>query len=583
MMQQQSDISNTILTNQLRSAFDPKELKARWERIYKNKNTSRSIWQVINNNIEPELNDYVDSHKGINNSGYVKKSKGSNYSCSINVILNKVTSEMNSDLADPAVDWLGVSFYDPVILLDGSFAKLQENKAVRKWLEDGVQACYTVFNDPDVGFYPATTLILKEWFILGNACREVIRRADNGKIKISAVSMNDIYVELSSYGDVSTVCRELNLTADQAFERWGEGIGPDQTRELAQPFVSQRGEKLKKYVQMMMTNPKLRGVPAEIQSLVDKKYIVVTLDVEKPLIVNVEMHKYPPLIFSRFLKAANEIYGKSYVWQAMPEIRTMNKLAERIMRSVDYGSLGIFLAHDSLSIASQYIAPGGIVANGLDDQGRPRFMPVNLGQGNTSLSLEFFDRTQQTLYDMFLARPPESPTAAQAYTATEIKNRALMMDKRARSLILPLEAQDLLVCILRVWDLLMEKGVIPPFPYQIVEDINGNPILPDRLPDPLSMMNVYFAGQLAKMQKAQKIHDTDQMLQKLLMLVQVAPDILDNVNMDEVIRECADVYEVSESIMRDPKIVEKIRQNREEQRQIEMEIQQQQAMMGAMK
>ncbi|MGD9731264.1 MAG: portal protein [Desulfamplus sp.] len=577
MMQQQGDISNTILTNQLKNAFDPKELKAKWESIRQKKETTRSIWQVVNSNIEPELNDYVDTNKGLNNSGAVRKSKGSNYSCSINVILNKVISELKSDLADPAVDWLGVEFYDPVILLDGSFALLQDNHAVKKWLQDGVKACYTVFNDDEVGFYTATGSILKSWFVFGNCCREIIKRTDNGKILISAVNMRDVYIDLSSYGDVGTVCRELNLTAEQAFERWGEAIGEEPTRELTQPFHSSRNTKVKKYVQIMMRNPKLHGVPYEVQSLIDRKYIVVTLDVDKTVIVNVEMHKYPPLIFSRFLDSAGEIYGKSYVWQAMPEIRTLNKLAERIMRSVDYSSLPVFLSHDSLSIASQFVSPGAIVPDSLDDQGRPKISPINFAQGDTGLSLSFFDRTQQTLYDMFLAKPPESPNEAQSFTATEIKTRALMMDKRARALILPLQAQDLLLTILRVWDLLTEKGVIPPFPYQQVQDVNGIPIMPDRLPDPLSMMKVYFSGQLAKMQKAQKVHDIDQLLQRVFMLAQANPSALDNIDFDEIVRECANVYNIGANIVL---AKEKVAEERERRRQEQEKQQMLQAAIG---
>ncbi len=520
---------------------------------YQNVKTSRSAWEVkwqaIQDQIFPDYRDYMNKVK----TGAPASSKIKNHSSVISGKINKVVSLLSSQACDPSVQWLNLTFGEE---------SLNNNYDARTWLFSCKEMLYNLFSSPDSNFYSSTYSFHLDWFTLGTACREIILRKDNGKIQFNTVSMQDMYIETSGYGDIDTYYRRLMLTAKQAMSLWGENLHPSMIRYAAQEDTTALKKKWE-FVEYVIPNPLKEKIPSV-------NYASCTIDRTNKHIVDIGLHAYSPYVVSRFFITPGEIYGRSYVWNSMPDIIAINRLSKRILQGIDFSTLPITLVKDITSLPVGQITPGAFV-QGLDANGRPTFQQMQFG-GNVSVGLEYLNIKLNDLEEGLVARdifPAESTNM----TATEVNERKIQAFSRIRPLLVMLENEDLNKTVLRTLKLLEQIGQLPAFPY----DSLG--IDPQQLPDPIGTLRVTFSGQMAKMQRTQQIVDSDLLVQKTIQCAQTDPSVLDRVNLDQLIAMDARIYGVNPEVINSDEVVQQIREARAQQQQAEQQAQTEAAML----
>ena len=78
-----------------------------------------------------------------------------------------------------------------------------------------------------------------------------------------------------------------------------------------------------------------------------------------------------PFISFRWLKAPGEVYGRSPVMKALPDIKTANKVVELILKNATIAVTGIWLAEDDgvLNPSNIHLTPGAIIPKAMGSKG----------------------------------------------------------------------------------------------------------------------------------------------------------------------------------------------------------------------
>ncbi len=510
------------------------------------RNVWETKWNMIQQYVFPKAKDYL---RGLNSRDSQAQTNYANFTSAVNGKISRVVSMINSQLCDPSVEWLGLNFIDPIILADGSLYKLSENDAAKRWLKNVSDIINKELTDPDSNFYPSTNEFLFEWYTIGTACREVIIRNDTGNIRFNAISMQDIFIDTNGYGEIDDIYRSINVTPKQAYDLWGENIHESEKRKLFTESEGGTTGKAKEYVEVTMRNPALaKGFPS-------LPYVSCVIDKTNKILVDLKLHQFKPYIVSRFFITPGEDYGRSPVWNAMPDIIKINIISKRILTAYDYSVAPPILVRDWSSVANYQLAPNTFV-QGLDENGRAMMQPMALGT-NLPFSIDYYSALMNELDDVLMARDifsPESPNM----TATEVTERKIQASNRMRPILVRLEYEDLNNTIRKTFSLLAALGKMPQFPYE------ESKIPAELLPDPTSMIRISFSGQISRMQKLQDVQNNDIIFNKALNLAQVDPKVMAWINFDSIIRKDAEILGVSTEVIESEENVIKIREAQRE-------------------
>lgn len=104
----------------------------------------------------------------------------------------------------------------------------------------------------------------------------------------------------------------------------------------------------------------------------------------EPLLVARGQFRYMPLLVFRLLKAPGEIYGRSPVMRALPDIKTANQVVALILKNASLSVSGMWLADDDgvMNINNLKLEPGAIIQKAVGSAGLTplRTAPLDLSQ-----------------------------------------------------------------------------------------------------------------------------------------------------------------------------------------------------------
>lgn len=529
--------------------IDPNRLIRKYENAKRARQTWDTKWQIIQNHVFPDYRDYLNAtaYKGAPQTSKIKAHTGA-----VSGLINKVVSLISAKTCDPAVRWLDLKFEED------SFNQMF---ASRDWLHQCREALYRLFAQPQSHFYTSTFSSLLDWFAIGTGCREIILRKDTGRIQFINVPMQDVFIDISGYGDIDITYRRMQLTAYQAFQLWGEALHP-KMQSLGIKEDQTPTEQKHEFFEVVMQNPAIQQFPG-------LNYVSCVIDKANKSVVDIGMHHLSPYVVSRFFVAPGETYGRSYVWNAMPTISAINRLNKRQLQLLDFATNPPILVRDETTVNQRQLVPGGFI-QGLDIDGRPTYQPMQFG-ANLPLLMEYYQSLLRDLEDALVARDV-IPADAPNMTATEVNQREIQAFNRIRPLIVRLETEDLNHTVLRTLKLLEQTGKLPPFPY---DDLG---IYQEQMPDPIMQLRVTFGGQMAKMQRLQEIQDNEMLMNKALMAAQQDPTVLDRINLDRLIAIDAEIMGNTNGVINSDQVVQQIREQRAKQQEAEQRAQQQSMM-----
>ena len=171
--------------------------------------------------------------------------------------------------------------------------------------------------------------------------------------------------------------------------------------------------------------------------------------------------KSSPWVVSRYMKVAGEIYGRGPVLTALPDIKTLNKTKELLLKNASLAITGVYTAADDgvLNPATIKITPGAIipVARNGGPQGEALKPLPRAGDFNVSQIVinDLVQSIKRTLLDESL--PPDNMSAR---SATEVVERMKELAQNLGSAFGRLINETMIPLVTKILEVMDDDGII---------------------------------------------------------------------------------------------------------------------------
>jgi hypothetical protein len=261
--------------------------------------------------------------------------------------------------------------------------------------------------------------------------------------RFTAVPLADVTLEEGPEGRLDTVFRRADLTLGQVRARFPAADLP--------AALIERGE----------SDPDARFAALEAVIPDDGAYlwsVLLTDDAEAPTALSSGRFGQSPYIAFRWLKAPGEVYGRSPVMKALPDIKTANKVVELVLKNASIAVTGIWQADDDgvLNPAGVRLVPGTIIPKAVGSAG---LTPLST-PGRFDVSQLMLDDLRARIRHALLA-DKLAPVADARMTATEVLERSGEAARILGATYGRLQAELLTPLIDRAVTILRRRGEIP--------------------------------------------------------------------------------------------------------------------------
>jgi len=184
----------------------------------------------------------------------------------------------------------------------------------------------------------------------------------NSAFHFTAVPLSQIALSESASGRLDHVFRTIQLDYNEFIARFGSEVLPVDIANAAS-----QGKTTLEVIESVCPNTKgTYNYVAFLNPLSQH----LSNNVE-PIILKETVYNTSPFIAFRWLKAPGEVYGRSPVMKALPDIKTANKVVELILKNATIAVTGIWLAEDDgvLNPANIQLVPGAIIPKAVGSKG----------------------------------------------------------------------------------------------------------------------------------------------------------------------------------------------------------------------
>lgn len=420
---------------------------------------------------------------------------------------------------------------------------LQE-RAVAEWFEDAEMVMYAAFNRPEARFMSQMHEVYTDLVHFGTSALWVLDKPGAG-VAFSARPLSETFIAQDSEGVLDTYFRKIRMTNRQVVDLMDK-IGGNSDR-AKKDVADGNGEGERDYLEWIRKNDDID--PAQIGRR-GMPWASTYLTIDDAEILSEGGYRELPFLVARWSTDAGEVYGRGPGIQALPAQKMLNQMKKVTIES---GQLSVrppaFVRHDGV-MSSLRLQPGGVTYLGPDDgTGRD---PVTFMEtrSNPSIGYEMIERERVSVraaYHFELLQLLQDPRM----TATQVIELASKMARLLSPILGRMQSEVLEPMIERVFAILLRQGRFLPLPPELAG----------------TEVNVEYVSPIARSQRegdAAAIIDTFTVAANLS---QVAPEVLDNLDGDEAIREIAAAKGVPLSALRSIADRDAIRQQRVQQEQ----------------
>lgn len=280
---------------------------------------------------------------------------------------------------------------------------------------------------------------------VGTACMMVQPGDDVSPINFIPVPLFLVTYEEGANGQVDNVYRKIRMKGESIQRQWPDAdISDDMQRRIA--------DKPTEDIELLEATifDSTRG---------DYCYHVIDKISKHELVYR--RRKMSPWVISRYMKVAGEIYGRGPLMTALPDIKTLNKTIELLLKNASLAVSGVYTAADDgvLNPNTVKIVPGGIipVARNGGPQG-PSLLPLPRS-GDFNVSQLVINDLRQNVKRILLdeSLPPENMSAR---SATEIVERMKELSQNLGSAFGRLINETMIPIVTKILEVMDERGMI---------------------------------------------------------------------------------------------------------------------------
>ena len=280
---------------------------------------------------------------------------------------------------------------------------------------------------------------------VGTACMLVLPGDDIAPINFIPVPMFLVSYEEGANGQVDKVYRKMRMKGESITQQWKDAELPESVKQRIEAKPTDDVDLLE-----ATTYDAERG---------DWCYHVIDTVSREELVYR--RMKSSPWVISRYMKVAGEIYGRGPLITALPDIKTLNKTLELVLKNASLAISGVYTAADDgvLNPQTVRITPGAIipVARNGGPQGESLRALPRAGDFNVSQIVinDLRMNIKRILLDESL--PPDNMSAR---SATEVVERMKELAQNLGSAFGRLINETMLPLVSRVLQVMDERGLI---------------------------------------------------------------------------------------------------------------------------
>jgi hypothetical protein len=284
--------------------------------------------------------------------------------------------------------------------------------------------------------------------VLGTACLSFEEAAlgSPSAFRFTAVPLREAVLEEGPDGQLDVTFRRSELTAAQLIRRFGEANLP----EAARADTAGADAEAQRFPVIEAVLPD--GTAYDYLAVLDD-----TAGGEGPRVLAEGRFGRSPFVNFRWMKAPGEVYGRSPVMRALPDIRTANKVVELTLKNASIAVTGIWQADDDgvLNPATVRLVPGTIIPKAVGSSGlTPLAAPGQFDVSELVLT-DLRERIRRTLLTGQLGQP-----ASPHMTATEVLERSQETARVLGATYGRLQAELLTPLVARALSILSRRGEI---------------------------------------------------------------------------------------------------------------------------
>lgn len=280
---------------------------------------------------------------------------------------------------------------------------------------------------------------------VGTACMMVQPGDDISPINFTPVPMFLVSYEEGANGTVDKIYRRMRMKAEAIQQQWKDAVFSD-------------------YLEQMIDSKPTEDIDLLEATIYDAErgdwcYHVIEVKTKEEVVYRRMLSS--PWVISRYSKIAGEVYGRGPLLTAMPDIKTLNKTLELLLKNASLAVAGVYTAADDgvLNPQTVKIVPGAVipVARNGGPQGESLRALPRAGDFNVSQIVinDLRANIKRTLLDESL--PPDNMSAR---SATEVVERMKELAQNLGSAFGRLINETMIPLVARILQVMDERGLV---------------------------------------------------------------------------------------------------------------------------
>jgi len=454
---------------------------------------------------------------------------------------NLLAASLQGTLTSPSLPWFSIKLRDE---------EINENRDVQLWLEDTARRMYDTFNETN--FNTEVHEMYLDLCSIGTGAlfvEEGNKGYDIDGIHFNCLHIAEYYIQENINGKVDTLYRKYKLTARQAVQEFGE-------KNVGEKILTAAKEKPdQKFNFIHAVEPTEDYKRATGKSSTKLPYHSCHVCEEDKMVVRTGGYNEFPYLVPRWSKATGEIFGRSPSYNALPDIKTLNKAVEIGLKAWAKAIDPPLLVQDDGVIGRVRTTPAGITVVRNDGAIKP--LQIGSNWQITDLKENQLRTAIRQAYYSDQLQLQDGPQM----TATEVQVRYELMQRLLGPTLGRFQTEFLNPLIERVFGIMYRANALDQAP-SIIGD---------------TKIDIEYVGPLARSQRMEEAVAIERLYQLAMNIGQIDPAIMDNIDHDEAIRMRAKLLGVPKTIMKDINDVNDIREQRAMMQQAQQQAQLQQA------
>lgn len=439
---------------------------------------------------------------------------------------DRLASSLHGMLVNPGTQWFALSTGN--VMEDA----VQDSA---KWLQDTAKSINSVMQNSN--FQPEIHETLLDLCGIGTSHLRA-EEDDTDIVRFRSSPIYEVCISENYNGLIDTVYYEYKMTLDQMIDAFGETMPADLKEERFK-------DPLKEYTLIHAVEPTHR-LPRSLQHIM-LPFTSVHVLKEKLVILKVAGFAENPCIVSRYSKLSGEMYGRSPAMRALSDIKTANAMKKSILEGVQLQVAPPIQVPDEGVLMPVRTAPRSI--NYYRAGSKDRIEALDIG-GNVGLGEQMMESMYKSIEQAFHLDQLHM-VENDRMTATEVMQRRDEQLRTLAPLLGRIQHELLRPIIIRVFGIMSRKGLIPPVP----QTLSGK------------KLEVKFVSQLARAQESIEADNFLKAYNIIGAVSQIAPQALDYLNTDEVVKFSMRTYGAPLSLLNKQEDVEQVRSDRAQKEQ----------------